>query len=203
MRQILVTGGAGFIGSNFVHYVLCSEPDVQIINLDALTYAGSLENLKDLPDPSRHVFIHGNITDRELVDHIFSEYKIDTVVHFAAETHVDRSILDPVPLCKRTLSAPTPYWKLRAKLGWWIKPFRLKRYVFITSPLMRSLARSAKRIRLLGRKPLTNRVRLMRLPRLRVIILCALTPRLMACPSVSATALITMDRANSPKSSSH
>jgi len=95
MRQILVTGGAGFIGSNFVHYVLCSEPDVQIINLDALTYAGSLENLKDLPDPSRHVFIHGDITDRELVDHIFSEYKIDTVVHFAAETHVDRSILDP------------------------------------------------------------------------------------------------------------
>jgi len=95
MQQILVTGGAGFIGSNFVHYVLHSEPDVQIINLDALTYAGSLENLKDLPDPSRHVFIHGNITDRELVDHIFAEYKIDTVVHFAAETHVDRSILNP------------------------------------------------------------------------------------------------------------
>ena len=57
MRHILVTGGAGFIGSNFVHYLLQSEPDVQIINLDALTYAGSLENLKDLPDPSRHVFI--------------------------------------------------------------------------------------------------------------------------------------------------
>ena len=95
MRQILVTGGAGFIGSNFVHYVLHGEPDVQIINLDALTYAGSLENLKDLPDPSRHVFIHGDMTDQELVDHIFAEYKIDTVVHFAAETHVDRSILNP------------------------------------------------------------------------------------------------------------
>ena len=95
MRHILVTGGAGFIGSNFVHYLLRSEPDVQIINLDALTYAGSLENLNDLPDPSRHVFIHGDITDQEMVDRIFAEYEIDTVVHFAAETHVDRSILDP------------------------------------------------------------------------------------------------------------
>jgi len=95
MRHILVTGGAGFIGSNFVHYLLQSEPDVHIINLDALTYAGSLENLKDLPDPSRHVFIHGDITDQEMVDRIFAEYEIDTVVHFAAETHVDRSILDP------------------------------------------------------------------------------------------------------------
>jgi len=95
MRHILVTGGAGFIGSNFVHYLLRSEPDVQIINLDALTYAGSLENLNDLPDPSRHVFIHGDITDQEMVDRIFAEYGIDTVVHFAAETHVDRSILDP------------------------------------------------------------------------------------------------------------
>jgi dTDP-glucose 4,6-dehydratase len=95
MRHILVTGGAGFIGSNFVHYLLRSEPDVQIINLDALTYAGSLENLKDLPDPSRHVFIHGDIMNRELVDRIFAEYEIDTVVHFAAESHVDRSILDP------------------------------------------------------------------------------------------------------------
>ena len=95
MRHILVTGGAGFIGSNFVHYLLQSEPDVQIINLDALTYAGSLENLKDLPDPSRHVFIHGDITDQEMVYRIFAEYGIDTVVHFAAETHVDRSILDP------------------------------------------------------------------------------------------------------------
>jgi len=91
----LVTGGAGFIGSNFVHYLLQSEPDVQIINLDALTYAGSLENLNDLPDPSRHVFIHGDITNQEMVDRIFAEYEIDTVVHFAAETHVDRSILDP------------------------------------------------------------------------------------------------------------
>lgn len=95
LRHVLVTGGAGFIGSNFVHYLLRTEPEVQVVNLDALTYAGSLENLKNLPDESRHIFIKGDITNRALVDQIFSEYKIDTVVHFAAESHVDRSILDP------------------------------------------------------------------------------------------------------------
>lgn len=95
MKQVLVTGGAGFIGSNFIHYLLAHEPELRIVNLDALTYAGSLENLKDLPDPSRYTFVQGDICDRSLVDRIFSEHKIDTVVHFAAESHVDRSILDP------------------------------------------------------------------------------------------------------------
>ena len=95
MKNVLVTGGAGFIGSNFIHYLLNADPEVRIVNLDALTYAGSLENLKDLPDPSRHTFLKGSITDRALVDSIFSEHKIDTVIHFAAESHVDRSILNP------------------------------------------------------------------------------------------------------------
>ncbi|MGB4594766.1 MAG: GDP-mannose 4,6-dehydratase, partial [Anaerolineaceae bacterium] len=95
MRNVLVTGGAGFIGSNFVHYLLRTEKDVNVVNLDALTYAGSLENLKNLPDESRHRFIKGDITDRELVDRLFAENLIDTVIHFAAESHVDRSILDP------------------------------------------------------------------------------------------------------------
>ncbi len=94
-RNVLVTGGAGFIGSNFVHYLLRAEPDVRIVTLDALTYAGSLENLKDLPDPARHNFIQGDIADRDLLDRLFAEHGIDTVVHFAAETHVDRSIHDP------------------------------------------------------------------------------------------------------------
>lgn len=94
-RNVLVTGGAGFIGSNFIHYLLRTKAEVQIVNLDLLTYAGSMENLRDLPDPSRHHFIQGNITDRKLLDKIFYDHKIDTVVHFAAETHVDRSILDP------------------------------------------------------------------------------------------------------------
>ena len=95
MKKMLVTGGAGFIGSNFIHYVLRHDPEVQIVNLDALTYAGSLENLKDLPDDSRYTFVEGDITDRALVDKLFEEHKFDTVVHFAAESHVDRSILDP------------------------------------------------------------------------------------------------------------
>ncbi len=70
MKNILVTGGAGFIGSNFIHYLLHQESDVRIINLDALTYAGSMENIKDLPSPERHLFIHGNITDRALLDQL-------------------------------------------------------------------------------------------------------------------------------------
>jgi len=95
MKNLLVTGGAGFIGSNFIHYLLQQDQDVKIVNLDALTYAGSLENLKDLPNPEQHLFVHGSITDRQLLDQLFSEHKIDTVINFAAESHVDRSILNP------------------------------------------------------------------------------------------------------------
>ena len=95
MQNILVTGGAGFIGSNFVRYILDTEPEVYVVNLDALTYAGSRENLRDLPDPHRHLFVEGNITDRVLVDTLLHRHQIDTIVHFAAETHVDRSILYP------------------------------------------------------------------------------------------------------------
>ncbi len=95
MQNILVTGGAGFIGSNFVRFLLKTQPDVHIINLDLLTYAGSLENLKDLPDPERHTFIRGDICDRALVDEILHKHSIQEIIHFAAETHVDRSILGP------------------------------------------------------------------------------------------------------------
>lgn len=95
MKNVLVTGGAGFIGSNFVRYMLEHEPHVRIVTLDALTYAGSLENLNDLPDASRHSFVQGDICDRALVDDLLRRHAIDTIVHFAAETHVDRSILGP------------------------------------------------------------------------------------------------------------
>jgi dTDP-glucose 4,6-dehydratase len=90
MKRILVTGGAGFIGSNFVRYMLNTYPEVHIINLDALTYAGNRENLTDLEDEPRHLFYHGDIRDREVVDNLMSN--VDAVVNFAAETHVDRSI---------------------------------------------------------------------------------------------------------------
>jgi dTDP-glucose 4,6-dehydratase len=95
MRNVLVTGGAGFIGSNFVRYLLNADPEVFIVNLDALTYAGSLENLKNLPGANRHSFVKGDICDRPLVTDLLRRHRIDTVVHFAAETHVDRSILGP------------------------------------------------------------------------------------------------------------
>jgi dTDP-glucose 4,6-dehydratase len=90
--KLLITGGAGFIGSNFVHYWTRKYPDDKIVNLDALTYAGNLENLKDLENNPNYKFVRGNICDEELVDELVKE--VDIIVHFAAESHVDRSILD-------------------------------------------------------------------------------------------------------------
>ena len=90
--KLLVTGGAGFIGSNFIHHYLKVHPEGEIINLDALTYAGNLENLKAVEQDPRYTFVHGSITDRDLVFDLVS--KVDAVVHFAAESHVDRSIMD-------------------------------------------------------------------------------------------------------------
>lgn len=94
MKRILVTGGAGFIGSNFIHYML-EKYDYHIINLDALTYAGNLDNLCDIRNDHRYTFIKGDIRDEKLVFSIFQQHKIDTVVNFAAESHVDRSIENP------------------------------------------------------------------------------------------------------------
>jgi dTDP-glucose 4,6-dehydratase len=79
MQNILVTGGAGFIGSNFVHYMLNVEPDIRVVNLDLLTYAGSLENLKDLPDPNRHIFVKGDICDQVLLEDLLREHQISWV----------------------------------------------------------------------------------------------------------------------------
>lgn len=96
-RHLIVTGGAGFIGSNFVHHVVNHHKDVHVTVLDALTYAGNLDNLKGLPE-DRVSFVHGNICDAALVDKLFS--KADSCVHFAAESHNDNSIADPSPFLK-------------------------------------------------------------------------------------------------------
>ena len=93
--KLLVTGGAGFIGSNFVHYILEKYPEDQVINLDLLTYAGNIHNLDDLKDNPNHIFVQGNINNRELVRHLVKTYGITHFVNFAAESHVDRSILNP------------------------------------------------------------------------------------------------------------
>lgn len=92
--NLLVTGGAGFIGSNFIRHMLGSYPDCTIVNLDALTYAGNLNNLKGCDAGPRYTFVEGDICDRPLVSAVMMKHKIDTVVHFAAESHVDRSIAD-------------------------------------------------------------------------------------------------------------
>jgi len=94
-KTYLVTGGAGFIGSNFVLYMLEKYKDITIINLDKLTYAGNLENLESIQADKRHIFVQGDICDKELVAELFAKYDIDYLVNFAAESHVDRSITHP------------------------------------------------------------------------------------------------------------
>ena len=118
MKNILITGGAGFIGSQFVKLML-EKYDYNIINLDLLTYAGNLENLKDIEDKKNYTFIKGDICDKVLVNEIFKKYEIDTIVNFAAESHVDRSIENPeiflitnILGTQNLLENAKKYWKL-------------------------------------------------------------------------------------------
>ena len=94
-KNILVTGGAGFIGCNYVRYMFANNDDIKIVNLDKLTYAGSMANLHDLEDEVRHHFIQGDICDKQLISQLLEQHSIDTIVHFAAESHVDRSLTGP------------------------------------------------------------------------------------------------------------
>jgi dTDP-glucose 4,6-dehydratase len=123
-KNLLVTGGAGFIGTNFIRHVLSERPNWRIVNLDALTYAGNLANFQDLaPEPAaRHRFVHGAVQDGALVDQLFKEESFDAVVHFAAESHVDRSIFGPESFVEtnvvgtfRLLEASFKHWESRGK----------------------------------------------------------------------------------------
>lgn len=96
MKNIIVTGGAGFIGSNFIRYLLNVNQEVKVINIDKLTYAGNLENLKLVENNSRYIFKKVDICEKEKIEKIIKEYEIDTIINFAAESHVDRSIEDPI-----------------------------------------------------------------------------------------------------------
>ncbi|MCF7831192.1 dTDP-glucose 4,6-dehydratase [Candidatus Gracilibacteria bacterium] len=102
MKKILVTGGAGFIGSNFVRHVLKNR-DYEIVNLDKLTYAGNLENLRDLEKNPNYKFVQGDIADKKLVNDLFAEEKFNGLINFAAETHVDRSIKDSAPFIQTNI----------------------------------------------------------------------------------------------------
>ena len=119
MKKILVTGGAGFIGSNFIKYILNTNTECSVLNLDLLTYAGNLTNLEEVENNPRYEFIKGDIRDGALVDKLFSVHHIDTVVNFAAESHVDRSITEPqiflttnIIGTQTLLDAAKKHWKI-------------------------------------------------------------------------------------------
>lgn len=119
-RKILVTGGAGFVGSNFIRYILSKNNSDYVVNLDALTYAGNLENLADIENNENYVFVKGDIRDRELVNNLFDKYEFSNVVNFAAESHVDRSIVNPESFLTTNvigtqvlLDAAKQHWKFK------------------------------------------------------------------------------------------
>lgn len=123
-KNILVTGGAGFIGSNFIHYLLKNTKPACVINLDCLTYAGNLKNLSSLPAFDGYFFYQGNIDDRKLVETLLSKHQIDTIIHFAAESHVDRSIAHPSAFIETNingtfvlLESAYHYWKETVSLN--------------------------------------------------------------------------------------
>ena len=118
MKTYLITGCAGFIGSNFVYFMLKRHDDILLVNLDKLTYAGNLENLRGVEGDSRHVFVQGDICDRELVSGLFAQYDFDCVINFAAESHVDRSIANP-EIFVQTNVMGTVNLLQRAKEAWY------------------------------------------------------------------------------------
>ncbi|TDL99970.1 MAG: dTDP-glucose 4,6-dehydratase [Flavobacteriaceae bacterium] len=125
-QTILVTGCAGFIGSNFVPYYLEKHPGVTLIHLDALTYAGNLENVKEVENHPRHIFVQGSICDRTLVESLFEKHNISGVIHFAAESHVDNSIKNPGVFVETNVNGTFTLVDVAYK-SWMEKPFVYKK----------------------------------------------------------------------------
>ena len=118
MKKYLITGCAGFIGSNFVYYMLKKHDNILLVNLDKLTYAGNLENLRGVEGDPRHILVQGDICDKELVTRLFEQYNFDCVINFAAESHVDRSIANP-EIFVQTNVMGTVNLLQRAKEAWY------------------------------------------------------------------------------------
>ncbi len=131
MKKVLVTGGCGFIGSNFVHYILENFSDIDVVNLDILTYAGNPENLTILANNSRYTFVKGDITDATVVKTVFEKHAIDTVIHFAAESHVDRSITGPEIFITTTVLGTQVLLEAAKKA--WNDSFESKRFVHVST----------------------------------------------------------------------
>ena len=125
MKTILVTGGAGFIGSNFIPYFIQNNSAYHIVNLDALTYAGNLQNLKEVEDNDRYTFVKGDICDRALVESLFSRYNFFGVIHFAAESHVDNSISGPEAFIRTNINGTFTLLDV-ARKHWMNAPFEVK-----------------------------------------------------------------------------
>ena len=125
MKRILITGGAGFIGSNFISYLLRNHQTVEIVNLDLLTYAGNLENLLECQNNERYSFVQGDICDEELVKSLFEKYNFDGVIHFAAESHVDNSIKNPDAFIKTNVFGTFTLLNV-AKTHWMLEPNSIK-----------------------------------------------------------------------------
>ncbi len=125
MHSVLVTGGAGFIGSNFIAYFLDKYPNIHLVNLDLLTYAGDLENLKSIENHPNYTFVEGDICDRDLIEKLFSKYNFQGVYHFAAESHVDNSIKNPDAFVRTNVFGTFTLLNVAYK-HWMISPFEKK-----------------------------------------------------------------------------
>lgn len=131
MKKILITGGAGFIGSHVVRRFVTTYPDVAIVNLDALTYAGNLTNLTDIENASNYTFVKGDITDAAFINSLFQKHQFDGVVHLAAESHVDRSITDPVSFVMTNVVGTVNL--LNAFKNLWKNDFTGKRFYHVST----------------------------------------------------------------------
>jgi dTDP-glucose 4,6-dehydratase len=131
MKKILITGGAGFIGSHVLRRFVTKYPNYHIYNLDALTYAGNLENITDIQDAPNYTFVKGDIVDADFIDHLFATHQFDGVLHLAAESHVDRSIIDPLAFVKTNVIGTMNLLNSAKKI--WANDFSGKRFYHIST----------------------------------------------------------------------